>query len=71
MKVMYISGEKHLVEVTAAELKKIKGDTDYTPAVGDEIDINKAWDAWLWICAKKSQILNAGTNLTTLANKLP
>lgn len=71
MKIVYISGGKNVVEVIDEELKKIAGDDNYVPGVGDEINIAAAYDSWLWICSKKQQIENAGDNLIALAAKLP
>ena len=67
---MYISEGVFVVEASDAELKKIKGEETYEPKIGDEIDIVKSWDAWLWIKSKKPQITQAGENLVNLAKKL-
>ena len=71
MNIVYISGDTIVLEATTEELKKIKGDANYTPAVDDEINVAAAYDSWLWICSKKAQIDSAGENLKTLAAKLP
>lgn len=70
MRVVYISGGVNVVEISDSELQKLKGDDSYTPQVGDEMNIDQSWDAWLWIKSKKNQINTAGTQLVALADKL-
>lgn len=72
MKILYdVGNDKFVVEATAEDLTKVKGDESYVPAVGDVIDLTAQWDAWLWIAGKKAQILAAGGQLTALGNKIP
>lgn len=70
MRIVYISDDVNVVEISDEELKRINGDENYTPKIGDEVSITEAWNTWLWIKSKKNQINTAGTQLVALANKL-
>ncbi len=72
MEIIYKTSDgKFIVEATQADLRKIKGDDSYVPAVGETVDPAAAWDKWLLIGSKKADIEEASDHLAWLAGQLP
>jgi len=70
MEIRYISGDAIVLEASENELRKIKGDSKYTPHVGDKINVDSAWNNYMRIKSQKSRMTALRNELAFLEDKI-